>query len=889
MEREIVFETAYLRYVLSARGENTAFIDKSTGRNVLCSKNRFCGKLTLEDKTVIYPVKITYTEPFMYVEYENGFKATVKVGIRENYLTFSLEKTSDCRFWSLEIIAIQTDIDYAAGSSFVSSCMGMSLNTRMAEYPGRNSILSAEAFTHIGIEGVKCAVIGAPETDIIDIMKEVLDEIPDGDMPKGAYSGPYAFRCKDAMRTYTIGGASGLEGVDQYVQDMKKYGITQVHMHQGQLYTQGVFNVLCKNGEAELKAMIDRYHELGVQVMLHTYAFFVDSWGKKIGNKYIAPIPHKDLGVCATFTLADDVDETASYIPVKENTRNVREVFGYVEPAAPFVWIDDELIRFKTVAKFGSYGFDDCERGALGTRVSEHKKGATVRQINSYFGYIAPEKNSELFFEIARNTAQFYNEYDFDGFYLDAIDGVFVLDGNEFTWYHAVLFINELFKYLKKPPIFNCCYGPQYPGQWYARSRMGAFDSASRGYRDFTDAHVAFNEKYAERMYLTGELGWWSLFPPVDEKLGWQNKVMFDEDVDYICSKMLATDVCMCWHGSFANYKSIPMLAGYSDKIMLYTNLKENNAFSEDIKSEIRKPGAEFDLVKSSDGAYRFRRTMTQRKRVESVEDGRNTLNFTNCFKTQKPKIRIEALYSTELYDSSYSLPLLKFDEHSPVKLNRTYEIGDINMNEKRGLNVWLYGDGKGETVNIRLRSPDNIARGYADYFIKVDFTGWRNFSFYEFQNCEEPHEDWAPKQMEYKVFTDVESFYAVYRSLVDFNHISAVDLIVNKEGDFDIRMKPVMAVPHRLLTFINPSLTVGGKTVTFETVLKSNTFLEYDPKDQSCFVYDMTGNILDTPNVTGHELVLKEGDNQVTFNATCNLPYQKRAAITLRTVGEVL
>ena len=182
---------------------------------------------------------------------------------------------------------IEVNIDYKVDSSFVATCghdIILACNT------GRNSFLRCEAFPHIDIDGVKCAIIGAPETILNAIMREVLDEIPDGTMPKAAYSGPYAVDCPDATRTYTIGGASRLEDVDEYVNDRNNLVLLRFICIKA-VCTVRVILRCCTKGDSELRAMIKRYHELGIQVMLHSYTFFVDAWNKDIGNKYIAPVP----------------------------------------------------------------------------------------------------------------------------------------------------------------------------------------------------------------------------------------------------------------------------------------------------------------------------------------------------------------------------------------------------------------------------------------------------------------------------------------------------------------------------------------------------------------------------------------------------------------------
>ena len=80
-------------------------------------------------------------------------------------------------------------------------------------------ILLAEGYTHIGLSPLKAAVIGAPETVLNSVMREVLNAIPDGDMPKAAYSGPYASECPDADRTYTLCTEPiTMDNVDEYIE-----------------------------------------------------------------------------------------------------------------------------------------------------------------------------------------------------------------------------------------------------------------------------------------------------------------------------------------------------------------------------------------------------------------------------------------------------------------------------------------------------------------------------------------------------------------------------------------------------------------------------------------------------------------------------------------------
>lgn len=886
----ITFETKFLKYAIDEKGNNLEFTEKATGRNVLKQGFNPCSKIVKseDDRTEIYPEAVDYVKPYLSILYTDGHKAKIKVDEGEEYLTFELIETSDENFWSLAVVNVVTDIDYNKDSSFVSTLMGVTLKTRMMEYPGRNSLLLAEGYTHIGMCPIKAVVIGAPEKSLNTIMRRVVDSIPDGTMPKAAYSGPYASECHDADRTYTLRTEPiTMDNVDEYIEKLKKFGISQVNFHQSEMFCQGEFTVNTKyypNGISDLKKVIAYLHSKDIQCMLHTYTFFVQNIADNKGNKYIAPKPHRDLGVCARFTLGDDMGTDDTFVPTVESTENVSLYFGYCVAPSALLWIDDEIVRFSNV---NGKGFCEIERGMFGTTISSHKKGAEVKQLNSYFNYIAPEKNSELFFEIAKNNADFYNECDFDGYYLDAIDGVFVLDGNEFTWYHSVLFINEVFKYLKKPPIFNCCYGPQYPGQWYARTRMGAFDGPMRGYRDFTDQHVKFNEKFAERMYLIGELGWWPLYPGDDERLNWSYKVMRDEDVDYICSKTLATDVCQCWV-MYEDYQKLPIIASYSEKIQLYAKLQREKYFDKRIKDIVRRPYSEHELVEV-DGKYFFRPTFTDFNKIQSFDDGRNTFKVNNRFDKQKPKIRIEVMYTADNYDTPDGKVICDLDENTAPPINQSIDLGHASTDDKRGIGVWVKGDGSGVVVNFRLRSPMYVnEHGNSDHFVRLDFTGWRYFSFYEFENCEMKQEDFPAEILDYKVFTDVDKFYASYSSPSDYNDLEILNIMTNG-AKCDIRVKPIKALPHHCITLTNPTLTVNGRAITFKASLNSTDVLEYDPETGDAVVIDRFGNLLSKPEIIGEAPILEKGENTVTLSDSSECAYQKRAAVTLRTHGDII
>lgn len=878
----IVIENRHLLIEIDESAKVTALLYKAQNKSVLKEQKAF-GKLVLNDKSELAACSASYKDSVLTVGYPNGVTSNIKVEVFDDYFTFSLLSVSTEDFWSLTFVDICTDV---AGSCFMTSGMGLTLNTRMAEYPGKNTNLSATVYTHIGIENASFAVIGIEEEKMNGVMRKIVDKIPFGQMPKGAYSGPYASDCKDANCTYAIKASPlTLENIDEYIDQLNDFGIAQVNLHQFHMYRTGDFEVynreLYPNGLDDFKEVINKLHKNGTNVFLHSYSFFVDPYGNPnaAGGKYLRPVPHKDLAVQRYFTLACDLDKDCTEITVNESLEDFDTKFGFYVNASPVLCIDNELMYIKSTDNKTI----TVQRGAYQSEITEHKSGAQIKQYKSYFTHLMPEKDSELFYEVARNTAEFYNECDFDGFYIDSIDAAGQIDTSEFAWYWGVVFVNEVFKYLKKPPIFNCVYGSQYPGHWYARTVMGAFDTPYRGYRDYIDAHVEFNSMFAKKMGLVSELGWWALFPSID--VGWKNKPMRMEDIEYLMCKTVATDSSMCWLWTFEYAKDIPYVQSYRPVIEKYIELKNSGWLTADMKDILKQPESEYFLSKDN-GQYSFKRIYTDRQRIESFDDGRNVLVYNNPFKKQSPKIRIEGLWSAEEYTSENAKPLLKLNENDKIEFGKMYDVCNPDNQTQKGLGVWVYGDGKGEVINIRLHCEKHLDTGVGDHFIKVDFTGWRYYSFYEFQNCEMKHSEYPMQKLDYKVFEDVIPFNAVYRYDVIMDHLEKVEMLVHPQGDYDIRMKDIVTLPEKQLEYKNPTVSVGGRSITFETVLKSGEYIEYDPKTNTCVQGDGIGKIIAEPKVLG-ELTLESGNNDVTFTAECDSPFTKRAALTFIYSGE--
>src|SRR5690606_16920430 len=103
------------------------------------------------------------------------------------------------------------------------------------------------------------------------------------------------------------------------------------------------------------------------------------------------------------------------------------------------------------------YRFTGVKRGVNGTKPQEHEAGVKAYHLQEMFGQFVAGPETPLFDEIARRTAEIINENNFDGLYLDAIDGNNMLGGKENAWYYGSRFVFEIARHLKPMVGMEMC------------------------------------------------------------------------------------------------------------------------------------------------------------------------------------------------------------------------------------------------------------------------------------------------------------------------------------------------------------------------------------------------------------------------------------------------
>lgn len=871
----IIFQTDYLIYELSETGQNLQFTDTHSGLNrSLCTP---CAFITDIDHTVIPAVGAALENDILSVRFADQTTAEIQVHCNQTYITFTLRAVSRTDFLSISYVNIQL---HEEPSPFCGCLMGLTLATHMLEHPGDNSILRASAYPHIGLFSTarspypsKAAVIGAPGVSLRDIQKCVLKEIPAGEIPLSHKGGPYSDTvAKEAQGIYTVFSLTvNDDTIDDVIDSMKRYGITQIALHHYGHYSQGDFHFdksIFPNGMADFKRIVDRLHSENFLVGIQPYAFFL------VPNaSYVSPVPHKDLDVLRTFTLKEDISATDTTLLVAESTDGVTPVQEYVFVNSPYLWIDDELIRFRQVE---NGCFSPCERGAYGTVPAPHKANASVRQLKEYFMLPLARVNSELFYEIARNTAAFYNECGADFMYMDALDGAFVLDGEDYVWYHAMDFIREMFQYLERDPIFDCCFNPAYTGSWYVRSRYGAIDDSLLAHRECVDAHLNYNLTTAHRMGITPELGWINLFPKHDNAPNlWQNEVFLPEDLEHLCAKAFATGSSLAFLITFHMMKSLPYAEVYCDILQKYAAFRERHEPTAATEGYLTIPGN--SAILETDTLIKAKHT------TDTAEHCGDSLIAKNDFHEQHASFRFQALCAAGDYDDPNAVTLLELPENEPVTTKSFRFSTPINANGNRGLGVWCWGDNSGAVICIGLRKTSKNSQKNSQHFIRLNFTGWKYFAFYEPQNGMLPTDIWPRKELIYTTYNSLQSYYHYYRLNLDYSAIEGVDITVT--APCKARLKSIRLVPHTAPAWVEPTIETACSSLTVHTTVPADSILSFDGKD--CVITDNVGTVLEKPICTGSfQLPTGESTIRVTHKGDdCSV----RAKLTVTVRGEKL
>ncbi len=767
------FETKTTRLCLDADAK-ASFIGAPGGQNLLTGKLPFARMSFFEAPPAFtnewihppVPVEPVYSDAVAAAADGDSLTLTFADGAKA---TFGVQSATECLVFTLTAFregskGMPTILRFAQLPVSIQGeivCAGMALNleTNAATLPGLAEMLYAEAYPHIRLVGAAYALAVTPRAALQSLLQALTVQYTQN-IPYMKCAGAFASESREMRGSYIFSYGDYMPGgldpsnVDAWIEMLRAIGATQVDFHgaEGKNFTFGdcIPNPkIFPEGRKSFKFVIDRLHAAGIKSILHSYSSLIE-----VTSSLVTPIPHRALGYNRTFELAGDIDAAGKTVRIVEDTSEISLLHTAHYNSSTYIVVDDEIIQFKAL---GEHELRECVRGALGTHPAPHKAGTKARNLKRMYDIFAPDVDGELFRLVAQNTADFFNECGFDMFYFDALEGTSVLEGFTYNFYYTTKFVYEVARRIRKPAGMEM--STMHHNLWFVRSRMGAWDRPSRAYKQVLARHSEQMQRSQARSTLPQNLGWWLLGPNAPALKPHEYTRITTDVYEYMARLALAYDYSMSFQGiTLPIFHKCEEVRRFAEVIRRYETLRMAGALSREECAKLAK--VECHLL--PDGFHEVEYVQA----VAEFKGGAAEIALENNFEAQVPTmLRLEPLYKRA---NGRSLPFIDiardFDQlrvitsrnvkasiardespHGAAIRLQAQQSGAIgcarcemrypkyyDFDGQFAYGVWIHGDGKGEILNLQLRSQMIHTVGSTDRIVKIDFVGWRYFSLIE-------------------------------------------------------------------------------------------------------------------------------------------------------------
>ncbi len=744
-------ENGSFKITLNKNGELTGLIDKSNGTNYLAS-DTVSPLLSVQVKSImLYPESMVFNKENndIVLSFSEDIKAIIHVEQDKDYLTFYLKSITDAE--SIDLIvwgpycttlnnSIGETVGIAQGEDFTiglqalnprtlggypwnkNDCMpqidifeqddftdmkeenkryvlyrveaakpagfGSSLqaycrnrNTERILMNWHHEKYTAPVYEDEGIIGSGIALFGCKTGKTLETIGEI--EINEG-LPHPMIDDIWGKQSKSASAAYLIMGF-GEDDIEKALAVTKKAGLRYLY-HPGPFEYWGHFKLKEEqfpDGIKSMKNCVRKAQDAGIMLGVHTLSNFITT-----NDPYVTPVPDKRLAKVGTNKLTEDIDAVQTVIPVGSP-----DFFNqYKNNHLKTVVIGNELVRYGSVADKAPWILMDCQRGAFGTTPSEHLNGEEVSKLADH-AYRVFLTNPELSIEVATNIAELYNQ---TGLRQISFDG---LEGNRSTGmgnYGEILFTqtwyDNLSDEIKHHYIADASRTSHY--FWHMFTRMNWGEPWYAGFRESQTDYRMKNQKYFKRNLMPGMLGWFNMTPQTST-----------EDIEWMLARSAAFNA---GYAFCTGYKVLEE-SGQSEEILnmlgLWEKARMANAFSEDLKKQMKDIGNEFHLEALNDTGWMLTRVYSykfrhQQKVRQPGEPLYSTFSFVNPADNQSMGFIITAV------EGDIKNIALELDNHKEIILPVLLHQHEI-IKYTSGDNTTIYDKNWNVLRTIKINEPD--------------------------------------------------------------------------------------------------------------------------------------------------------------------------------------
>jgi hypothetical protein len=332
------------------------------------------------------------------------------------------------------------------------------------------------------------------------------------------------------------------------------------------------------NGEAGLKKAVDKAHAAGLHFGVHTLTNFINT-----NDPYVTPVPDDRLSVTGSSVLIADIDPQQKEIEVASPEYFNQEKNNNLHT----VKIGKELVRYKSVTSQPPYTLLDCQRGAFGSSVMAHKKGATVGKLFDH-AYQVFFPNLDLQREIARNMAKLFNATGVDHFDFDGHEGCLASGEGD---YAIELFAKDVYDNLDHEFIAGTSLSKTF--FWNIGSYYNWGEPWYGGFKESMQQYRIDNQGLFDRNFMPHMLGWYLLG---------ENTSM--ADMEWMLARAAGYNAGFAMVARPKALRTNPQTPQLLDAIKEWEEARNSNAFSTEQQEALKNPKDEFHLEKIATGKW---------------------------------------------------------------------------------------------------------------------------------------------------------------------------------------------------------------------------------------------------------------------------------------------
>jgi hypothetical protein len=383
-------------------------------------------------------------------------------------------------------------------------------------------------------------------------------------------------------------------------------------------------------------------------------------------------------------------------------------------------------------------------------------------------------------------------------------------------------------------------------------------------------------------------LGWFDFFPDSNPTAGMKNttqKTIFHDDFDALGMGALLYNTSIVFNSASFNAEALAANPFRYDNVKYYTEiyskLRKSHYFTEETIEKVKAIGGEWKVIEKNKGEYAFLQMYYNANNLTYAPDyTTNSVYANNPFKAQTPFIRIESRYST-LFENE--ITLYDFKEMNAAT-KTVYLPSSVDMTVNMAMTLRVKGTGNdGDAILLSMVGgvTSGESGGRADYFIDLNFEGWRDVVLLDLDSAEYDTQKY--------VFSGIGTNgmqYATYRTIANYEAIKTLYIRTTGKTVQNAQIGILKAYAQTEAPVKNPTLTVGSSTMTLNCEMKGGEYLEYAPLTGKAILYHNAEQTREEVTFTG-KLQAPAGSFNAVYSAEAETKAPVRARVVLGFLGQ--